>query len=256
VKRGISLTELVVVFGLFSLLGLLGYAAMGRSADVHRRTWSRSSAQRELRKAEVRLDHDLRATSFEQTRSGPGPLSLGVAPDGDALWMLSAFSPEKKRYMQSADGSPFWQNHILYYLAVPIGHSSCSGGGGPDGNDDRCPHKVLVRKVIDLPPETDPDNKDAEGEDLAANLDAYLTLPTGTDASSLLGGPEVLDAQIVAINLLGFKVTRGASPKEVQVDLRATAIEEARRKLGVGTSSLFSEPFTSVQQLSIIPNDP
>lgn len=255
-RRGVSLTELVVVFGLFTLLGLLGYAAMARSADVYRRTWSRSSAQRELRKAEVRLDHDLRATSFEATNTSRGLLSLGTAPDSDALWMLNAFSPVKKRYLQGADGSPFWQSHILYYLAVPIGHTSCTGGAGPDGNDDRCPHKVLVRKVIDLPPATDPDDKDARGEELATSMDAHLTNPTGTDAGSLGGGSEVLDAQIVAINLLGFKVTRGASPKEVQVELRAVALEEAERKLKIGTDPLFSVPFTLVQQISIIPSDP
>lgn len=255
--------ELVVVFALFSMLGLIAYTAMTRSADIYRRTSSRTSAQRELRRAEVRIEHDLRATSYDSTATSGGPASLGTAPDGDALWMLSAFSPKTQRYMQSEDGGPYWQSHVLYYLAVPGGHTGCSGGAGPDGNDDRCPHKVLIRKIIDMgdpadpTPTPGPTPKDEleDPEVLANSMNAFTTPPVGISTAGMVGG-EVIDAQIVAINLLGFKVTRGAGPKEIQVDLRAVAIDEAQRKLGVGTTSLFSVPYTLVQQLTIIPNDP
>ena len=55
------------------------------------------------------------------------PSSLGGAPDGKAIWFLSARDPATGKFARGPEGEPFWQRNLLYYLVVPQQHLALFG---------------------------------------------------------------------------------------------------------------------------------
>ncbi|MEW6279835.1 MAG: hypothetical protein AB1758_14500 [Candidatus Eremiobacterota bacterium] len=244
-------------------LGLLGLvlAALAvvvrQSAGVHRHVSGRTLAQRELSRARVRLEADLRTASASEIRTGLVPPSLaGGAADGCALWFLSAVDPASGQVVRDTTGSPFWQRNILYYLVVPAG-DSCAGGVGPGGLDDRCPHKVLVRKVIDsgvpTSPTTDPSTTE---ESLLPDVSLYLDRPVGVSTTGL-GGPGLEQVQLAASSLLWFEASLGPPlwNGAVQLDLRAVSLEEAGPRVTLGSQPMATSPYTFQTLLGISPGN-
>ena len=156
-----------------------------------------------------------------------------------------------------ADGTPFWQRNVIYYLVVPDRHATtfgmdCQGGVGPRGLDDRCPHKVLVRKVIDSGVATSPlGDPSVVEETLITDVSSYLTRPNGYDTSLLSAEMGVESAEMVATRLLWFEVSLAKS--EVSIDLRAVAIKDAQANLALGSAALSSGRYTANRVLSIFP---
>ncbi|MEW6279282.1 MAG: hypothetical protein AB1758_11705 [Candidatus Eremiobacterota bacterium] len=153
--------------------------------------------------------------------------------------------PVSGAVMRLDDGSPFWQRNILYYLVVPVG-DTCAGGVGPNGYDDRCPHKLLIRKEIDLAPATVPTDPTTI-ETLAPTLAPFLTRPTGFSVAGL-NEAGVNEVKIAAAHLLSFSSVSAPPPEnlatEIAVDLRAVAVDEARREVALGSVPLSTSPFT------------
>ncbi|MBI3925296.1 MAG: hypothetical protein HY319_07145 [Armatimonadetes bacterium] len=264
-RRGVTLIEVAVTVGLFSLVAVVLALAIQESSRVYRQLSSETEAQSALRQAELALDGDLRSASIAQMATALVPDSLGGGGnDGSALWFLSPRDPVTGVVHHKADGSPFWQRNILYYLVVPADHDqlfgyTCTGGAGPGGMDDRCPHKVLIRKVIDLAPATDPADEATE-ETLLPEVTDYLTRPAGYDTSGMSAEPGLQEVSIVARKLIFFRVTLApvpaSWPNEVEIDVRATSIEEAEKSVRVGSVALGTGPFTTQQLISVFtPND-
>lgn len=246
-NRGASLVELAVGVAIFMLLSLLMVAALKTGNQVWTRSMASSSGQAELRKAYSSLSSDLRRSRFDRVARRTVPASLGGGGfDGDAIWFLTCEDPNTGLVMKKADGSPFWQRNILYYTIVPTGHNAlygftCGGGADADGYDDRCPHKMLIRQVIDLPPATNPADETTEEPLLtAAQVAPYLIAPVGFDVSGI-AGPGTEQVEVRAHSLLCFKTALAPDanfPGEVLVDLRAARIQEARRAVQVGSAQL------------------
>ena len=240
--------------GLFSVLLVITTALFTESLGVWRRTDSSDSANREMRKAEAAIERDLELASVSQLSTTPVPPSLGAGNDGDAIWFLSPVDPTTRKMALKDDGSPFWQRNILYYLVVPQNHDatvgmSCNGVAGPTGFESACPHKVLIRKVIDSGTPTvttDPTTEEA----LITNISPYLTRPLGYDVSAM-SEPGLEETSIVASRLLGFDILPGSVAAEVNIDLRAVEIEEARRETSVGLVSMFTGRFTQHASVSV-----
>lgn len=175
------------------------------------------------------------------------------------MWFLSAVSDTGKMAHKALDGSPFYQRNVIYYLVVPAGHTSCSGLNGPNGLDDACPHKLLIRKVVDVPPATSPtDNPDLTEESLIRDVTPYLTRPNGRDLSAMQSEPNLERAEVVASNLLWFEVTLNPDPEianEVQLDLRAVSLDDARREVQFGSVSLAVSRFTQQQLITVVPKN-
>lgn len=254
-SRAFSLLELSVAAGVFSALLLVVLALFNQSIYVWRATSSSDGANRELRKARVALERDLELTNLTQVArvNVPGHLSGGVA-DGQALWFLSPLDPATGRLVTDEDGKPVWQRNILYYLVVPTNHSTlfgmtCAGGGNSKGMDDRCPHKLLIRRVIDFGTPTDPaDPATAESLIPAGSIAPYLQQPPG--GFDISGWP---DARIVASNLLTFESTDGTGA--INVDVRAVGIDEARREAHLGVDALYDSRFTEQHPFSVFPRN-
>ena len=252
-----SLAELVVVMAIFSLLLLILYTLMSQSVRIWHNVSGSETALLVLKKAQRILEADLLETSSPQSLVTKVPPSLpGGGRDGSAVWFLSAAGPAGS-LVQKPDGTAFWQRNVLYYLVVPGGHTACAGGIGARGFDDCCPHKVLLRKTIDNPPPTDPSSDPSTTEETLltnAEIQPYLTRPTSLNTAAMMGEPHVTSVEVVATNLLWFEVTRPTTG-ELQMDLRAVALEDASRKLTIGARSLGSSPFTLSQPVSVFPNN-
>ena len=251
-----GIIEAVVALGVFSLISLLLSTTLIQSFAAWNRASSRQIADHSLYKAQNSLSRDLTLTAPDRLGTQVALSTLG-SPDGDAVWFLSFIDPATELPVYETGlgsagmGEPRWQRNILYYLVVPANHDSyagqaCAGGPGPDGYEDHCPHKVLVRKLINGP-------DDPEGRELLLGSAAsYLDRPAGLDVSAM-GGPGVEEVRIVSRDLLGFRVTN--NNPEVVVDLRANAILETRKLMHVGYHPLSRSPTTLQRIFSVFPKN-
>ncbi len=253
-RKGVTLIEMAVVMAVFSVALLVVAALFGEVTDLYREIDSTDAARREMRKARRALEQDLVLASPTQLNRAIVPASLASGGDGEAIWFLSAVDPATGDLVRKTNGSPFWQRNVLYYLVVlsNLG-TGCVGGSGPTGLDDRCPHKVLIRKVLDIGAPTLITDETSE-EILAPDVSSYLTRPDRFDVSSMVGG-EVESATIVATGLLTFSSLPAPPPEnlanQVLLDLRAVSVEDASREVAVGSASLYNSRFTEILNFSI-----
>lgn len=264
-RRGFSLPEVLTSLTLFALMILVMTAALKTSSTVWRRSSGVSVVQTQLGKAQAALARELENTEFAQVQVANGPNSLGAAPDGSAIWFLSSVDPTTGNPMRKQDGSPFWQRNILIYTVVPALHGqtfgvNCSGGSGPGGLDDHCPHKLLIRKVVDASPATDPTDESTEEILLdPAAVQSYLTRPQGFDLSSMNSEAGLEQASVLANSIVyaRFLVEPDPTryPREVEIDLRSVLLAQAQRELAVGQVSLATHPLTVQRLASIFPQN-
>lgn len=258
-RRAVSLLELMLGTGIFTLVMIVLVSLFNQSLLVWRNTSGSDTANRELRKVRASLERDLVLSQPDQlARVSVSDHLSGGGKDGEALWFLSPVDPATGQIARKDDGSPMWMRNILYYLVVPANHDAtfgmnCKGGPGPGGYDDRCPHKLLVRKVIDSGTATIASDETTE-ETLIPDITPYLTQPAGFDLSGMAeAGLE--DKRIVANSLLTFSSQSAPPPEnvgtEVAVDVRALSLEEARRSIQVGNAPASTSQFTLQSPFSV-----
>lgn len=217
-------------------------------------------ASRNLQMAQQELQRDLLGARREDVVVSDVPDQVGGGgKTGQALLFRSAIDPDTGAFCQKRDGTPLWQKTILYYTAVPEEHDrlfgqACQGGSNPEGYDDVCPHKLLLRKVIDLPPETTPTSSEASAEPLLLDPTAYLTQPVSLSLREMSSEQGSVEARIVASGLLGFRASKG-DHQEVEIDLRALMIAEALKTVPVGTASLWESPLVLQRRFTVVPRN-
>ena len=257
-RRGLTIAEVIVSFSIFALLGVLLAYSLKQGLGVWTRSGSSSDAQTELRRVYSSLYSDLLRTDFSTVRRTVVGASLpGGGYNGDALWFLSAEDPAGGSALKKADGTPFWQRNILYYSIIPsnhdsLFHASCQGNSDALGYDTYCPHKVLIRQVIDGGGTTDPADESTEEQVLSpAEITDYILVPAGYSA---VYGPNTESCSIRGRNLSLFRVQlepEAELPGEVRTELRTAEVEAARRAIRIGSESL--EEFTRSLQFSVFP---
>lgn len=256
--RGFSLLELLIVVTLFSLVAGVTLLLLSRSGQFWRESSGNHTAALNLATAARHFQSDLPETSQGAVQTSTVPSSLSGAPDGSAIWFLSSRDPSTAGFARKDDGTPFWQRNVLYYSVVPRRHLelyglSCAGGPGP-GNDAHCPHKLLIRKVIDsgVPTSLLTDPLTSE-ETLLANVDLYLTRPDGLNISAMRNEEGVTDVKIVTTGLTYFEAE--SRDNEIALDLRATPSAELGRSLKVGDESLLDHRLTRQYYRSFFPKN-
>jgi hypothetical protein len=271
--KGFTVLELFVVLGIFSIMLTVTSMLLKQSVWVWTSGDSREDASSILRKARSALARDLNHADLEPAKSGQlhfaqtqVPQSLG---GGDAIWFLSPVDSNGE-FAKDRDGYPFWQRNVLFYLAKPANHdemfaTSCLAGDDP-GGDDFCPHKTLVRVVIDNPPVTEPLSPPSAGNPSPATpellippeeISNYLMPPVGFDVPALQDKEGVESVQIVATRLLWFKVapSPGAPQAGLEIDLRAAPLAEVSKQVAVGKTSLLEAPNTMRNLFSVFPKN-
>lgn len=262
-RRGVTLLEMMIALSLFSVIGLLLAFAFKQAGQIYGSVSGSTDTRTVLAKAQAALARDLERTSFSSVNVATGPTSLGPF-DGDVVWFLSAIDPVTDMYLRKSDGTPFWQRNILYYSVVPNNHAglfgfNCSGGADVAGYEVQCPHKILIRKVIDSGAVTIPTDESTEEEALLpAQVAGYLSRPNGYDTSGF-SEPGLEQVSLPAANLLSFRARLAPNPewpREVLLNLDAVAIKTAQRELRIGSVALDETRFTSRLSLSHFPKLP
>jgi competence protein ComGC len=272
-RRGFTVIETFIALAIFSGILVITTMLLKQAVWVWTSGDSREDAMIVLRKARTAVGRDLLRADLDLGEAGElhhdqvqTPSTLGGQ---DAIWFLSAVGPNEE-FVRDEDGFPFWQRNILYYLAKPQGHDAlyniaCASGSNPAG-DDICPHKMLVRVVIDYPPATTPlplpptppgpgDVPEVLIPD--TEIGTYTVAPQGLDTSAIESLPGVEEVRIIATGMLWFKVrpAPGAPTAGLELDMRATAIKEASKTLPVGSVPLLNVPNTSLSIFSLFPNN-
>jgi hypothetical protein len=252
--RGHSLLEMTVAVACYSAIIIITMMLFRGAQDVFRRVSSNDRAARELRQAHVNISRDLclsTPTGVAMTNVTVG--GFGVV--GQALWFRSPYNPKEQKIARKPDGSALYQRNVLYYMTVPVNHDalygqSCSPTAGPGNWNDRCPHKMLIRKVIDTGTPSTTIDQSAE-EPLIPNISGYLSRPTGT---TIPGEAGVEERRVISQLLLHFSAVRSPAPnnfpREVAIDLRAVSIDEAKRIAKVGYDSFMSPARSTLVQES------
>lgn len=258
-KRGFTLIEVLVVAGIFLVLSVAVYFALTRSATIWRTLSSQDAAAARNRRAVVRLLADVEQSAFSQLGVAPGPSNVpGGGFDGDAFWCLSAIDPVSGEFARLPSGEPFWQKQILYYLVAPTDLNAqagfaISGGADADGYEDRCPYKVLIRKVIDTGTPTTPASDPDDIEVLLSDPSPYLSRPTGVDVSAMSGEVGLVSVEVISDKMLSFRAIPQAP--EVLFELRSVAIEEARASVRLGAQPLTEGPFVRSTDCAVFPQN-
>ena len=225
-RKGFTLMEIVVSMSIFFvLLTMLGLAS--RLTTLHwKRNSGKSTVQGQLKKAQHYLVSDLMQTSFAQLATTPVPASIGGF-DGDAVWFLTSQDPATGEFVIADDGTAHWLRNILYYTTVPIG-DGCGGSTDSEGYENECPHKLLVRKVIDFGP---PTNAGTETEALIPvdSIGPYLTRPNGFSVTTM-SEPGLENVTLSANSLTSLRCwIESTSSGEVQLELQGGSTRDGFR---------------------------
>ena len=248
-EGGLTVIEILIAAGLFALLSAALAMALKQSSSMWISNSSQLEAAERLRKVSVQLERDFPMARLQNSRTSVVPASFSSGGyDGDAVWFLSHINPNDGKAYLLSDGTPFWQCQILYYCVVPNQVESLAGGSlgegkNSDGYEDRCPYKVLIRKVIDAGAAANPTEESTQ-ETLLTNIDPYLSRPNGYDTSAMLSEPGVVSANIVASQLLFFRVRQEVSPPRHQFDIRAVSLAARQKVARTSFESLLESPYT------------
>ncbi|MBS2039229.1 prepilin-type N-terminal cleavage/methylation domain-containing protein [bacterium] len=250
-RRGFSLVELSISCFLLGILLVVLATALHDSQNLWRQTTGNSDSRLQLRRAQASLERDMQfaSSSFGITPVGP---QQGPGFTGDAFWFLSAEVGTSGQLQRKFNGAPVYLRNVLYYVAMPQG-DPCPGGLGPNSYDDRCPHKVLIRKTIDFGA---PSSNESSEETLMtpAQVNAYLTRPNGMSVASMNSEPGVKLVSMAARELLWFRVR--SNPAPLQFEVRAVNLPRTRKEVSTGTTALYDSPLTSEIRLTLIPPNP
>jgi len=246
-NRAFSLLEVVFAAALMGLLMIVMGASMRQTQTVFRATSGSYDASAQLRKVTSRIQQELIQTNLNKVAVSN---SVGAPPEGGAIWFLDNLDPATHEPRYLPDGSPFWARNILYYLVVPNNHASIFGsscvlqaGPGPGGHDDRCPHKVLIRKEIDTGAAFNPtDDLTIEALIAGGAISTYFTRPNGYNVSAMLTEAGVREVKIVGQNLLSFEAQ--IQDGGIDLNIRAVSLARARREVAVGATSLYNSRYT------------
>ncbi|ODT72646.1 hypothetical protein ABS71_07665 [bacterium SCN 62-11] len=253
-RAGVSLVEAMLAMALFGLLSLALAQAVREASKIWRRSTGETTARLSLRQTQRKITSDLSAGSIAQIGIAGGPVQLASGGrNGDAVWCLSAVDPASGNFQRKLNGSPFFQNNVLYYLAVPAQHAqlygmTCPGFRDANGYDQGCPHKVLIRKVVDFGAATVAGDESSEETLMtASDVAAYLTQPAGLSVTSMQSEAGVRGVSLAAASLISLRAVKGTLTGAQSVDLDASALSllDAQRTLRVGAVDLTDTDFTT-----------
>lgn len=261
--RGFTILEVLISMSVFVLALVLLGGTLVLSKNLLRDTTESSNASQRLRKLYLTLESDLAEGSFSNMDSLQLAASPGSGAVGDAVWFLSSYDQANDRSARSSFGQPLWLRNVLYYVAVPTDHDtlygySCAGGSNADGYDSFCPHKMVIRKVIDRgTPSIPTDESTAEQLLTAGEVATFLSAPTGF---SVISEANVEEARVVGPGTLTFRINLGPVggpvPGEVMISTQAVALAELGKSVNVGVQDLTTAPQTESMEYSIFPENP
>lgn len=241
--KGFSVLELIISISFLALFSMMMFLALQSTTQVWRRTSSRDGALRQLVRARAFLTRDLingsgRPNQFATAPVGP---SLGAGFDGDALTILTC-GDGTTPWNVTTSGTSVLLQEITYSLFVPNNVNTLYGGNfvglaDAQGYEEACPYKWLVRRLDPVPAVVPPNPESVVPGNWTT---ALLLRPTNKTSTST--------TQVVS-TLLGFRVLTFGT--QWQFELKACAVEDARRKVPIGSAPLGSSQYTLTQRFTV-----
>lgn len=251
-SKGFSLLELTIVATLFALFLLISYGLLQSGIHTWHKTESSQDVHFQFQKLRHALHRDLRDASTGSCAVMESDGST-TSDKGEALWFLSASSPESG-LARKRDSTPFWQRNVLYYLTTSTDHDHQFGmqcGDGPFA----CPHRMLIRRVFDSHVLTTPDGALETIETLmsATSIQEKLLAPTGYTLGTR--DAEVESQEILASGLLQFEVQLQPEGRTDEIEIRVAGfdVEHAGKVISRQTESLEHSPYTHFFTMSVFP---
>ncbi len=260
--RGFSIVEVLIAAGLTVLVLTLLGVSLNLVRNLLRANSAASDSSLRLRGAYLDLSGELRETSFLQCRTMEVPGS-GRGLLGDAVWFCSSVEPSSGTTIRGGDGRPHWQRNILYYPAIPGNHDQLYGVTCPtlddaEGYDVGCPHKILVRKVIDAPPTTSSDPSRPPEELISpADIVEYIRNPSQLIMNPTgPGGQE--DARLASQQLVSFRVSMHPSSAQpsashLKITIVSLSAEATKGQARVEALDHTSLPGSETMEFSVYP---
>jgi hypothetical protein len=258
-RGAFALTELLLVTAMFSGFLLVSYLLLSSGMASWQRTANVQDVAFQLARARVALSEDLRQSSMASLAVSQLPNPGAGQTEGNVLWLLSALDPTSGEMARDEDGKPLWQRNILYYSTVPTDHDQLFGQSC-QGQDGRCPHKFLVRRVFDTGTVTTPSSPRGKMEKLMTpgEVKTRAQAPGGWELK--ITGPAAESQQLVASGLVDFQVrlAPAGSPweDEVEVHLSGFDLQLAGQTLaGLGSQDLRNSPYTRHAVFAVYPGN-
>lgn len=261
--RGFTLPELMIAMTVAFVLVGGGYFMLNMATDVYRKVSGHEDGALQMKKVARKLQKDLLTGNPSLTniaiKSGP------LGNTGDVVWTLSSASGSAASgpTNNTESGAPFWQRNVIYYPARPTG-DTCAGVVDADGYEVGCPHKIILRKVVDSAPTTLPlvegGNSSTDKEKILEpdQIGAYLTRPAGLGITAMLGEPAITDIEIVGVNILTMRVEKDPepnSPGEIKITLQTFNELAGARTTNVGSTDLSNHAKTLTHVISVFPRN-
>ena len=256
-SKGFSIPELLLVCGLFSAFSVVAYYLLALGLGLWSRVESSQDVSEQLLKARDMLLTDLSETSINELIVSRFSNSSDTFQAGDVLCLLSPQDPIRKEVGRRGDGTAYWQRNLLYYSAVPSDHGELFPVGCA-GRYATCPHKFLIRRILDTGPVTRYRSALADVERLlpVTSLEGELLVPE--DFHSDLRSPESGRTALVASGILDFSVRLAPPdglPGEVEVTLKGFDVREAGKKVNFRETDLETSPYTHTVKFSVFPRN-
>lgn len=257
-RRAFTLPEIMVAASALLILLAGGYAIVSMSMKVYQRVAGHEDGALQMKRASRHLYKDLLQGYFTDVLVERINNPAGTGDFGDGVGVLSNREGNEARGISvpTADGAPFWQRNVIYYVAPSL-LDPCTGGADVDGYEDMCPHKYLLRKVVDNPPATDPLTP-ANQEIRLPSLAGYLDRPAGLNVGPMYAQPGLTHVEVIATNLLTMRVQKNPDPNfpgEVLVTLRAFNAPASYKNTNVGSTLLSNHANTLTHVISVFPRN-
>lgn len=265
-RRGFTIIELLVSASLFMLVLAMLFMVLKLGFETWRTVSARDSAQRQVRRLQLQLTRDVQRASTGGVTVAPTADFAGVSGgnfDGGILWFQSNVDLPSGLVIRDPSAVPIYQNTIVYYLAKPsnalhtsrYGYSCQNWVGANTADPDRvCPHKVLIRLVLQKVAHAPPDYTPQDPTYTPAELGVHCVRPADLLLTNI-SGAEVIEKKVICDQILYFLPSRNGGA--IDFDVRVTRAREAEAKVGVGQSgaSLYDSNFTTVYLTSAVPGN-
>lgn len=245
-RQAASLIELFFAMAILAVLTLISVLCMRQVSKVWHKTSGRDAAMRELMRADAVLQRDLvnSCSGPAQFLTAPVQAGSGTVTTGDALALILA-DPNQEGLQLTSSGVAVTNLLATYYLAVSTNVAADTGLSptfAPDasGYEDQCAYKWLIRRETAAPAPIAPGQPPA----VPANWFGPTVIEIPSAAWQEPG------RRVVARNLLQFRVLHG--PPLWELSLTAVAVEDARRKLALGSVPLSQTPYALTHRISVL----
>jgi hypothetical protein len=254
-KKGFTIAETLLCCALFGILSLVLVATLTQVTSLWSRTNSHDDAIAQILKAKAFLVRDLANASSQPgqfANTTVTPSLSGSGWDGAALTFLTPYaaaSSEDSDWSANAtSGRASMESEITYYLYVPnapnrYGIVTPADGHPADGQgyEQQCAFKWLFRRV------------DHPAAAPTAVL-PWLNLVPGPQPTSLMSlNNPTSKIQVIASQLLGFKVLKAAPLWTIE--LSSVAVADATHKSKLGFIPLAKSSYTVVEQFTVMTNN-